>query len=89
MKRDEHVVIDAFCTWLEDEGWSVEREVAFVDVVAEREGRRLLAKRRDTQRHEASTSTRCTAKCCGGCHGMQLTISATVTEPPTSGRPGW
>lgn len=32
----------AFCSWLESEGWSVEREVTFVDVLAKRDGVRLL-----------------------------------------------
>ncbi|GAA2164785.1 hypothetical protein GCM10009845_21040 [Pedococcus bigeumensis] len=35
--------MDAFCRWLESEGWSVEREVAFCDVVATRGADRLYA----------------------------------------------
>jgi len=34
----EERVIVAFCSWLEREGWSVEREVTFVDVLAQKDG---------------------------------------------------
>lgn len=40
---DEDRVIKAFCQWLKNEGWSVTREVQFVDVVAERSGEHLYA----------------------------------------------
>lgn len=40
---DEERVVAAFCAWLEAEGWSVEREVDFCDVVADRDGERLYA----------------------------------------------
>jgi hypothetical protein len=43
MRGDERRVVDAFCAWLEKEGWHVEREVEFCDVLAEREGQRLYA----------------------------------------------
>jgi hypothetical protein len=43
MRGDERRVVDAFCAWLEGHGWSVEREVACVDVQAVREGERLYA----------------------------------------------
>ena len=33
----------AFCDWLTHQGWTVTREVDFVDVLAERAGERLLA----------------------------------------------
>lgn len=33
---DEARVVDAFCAWLERDGWTVRREVKFVDVVAQR-----------------------------------------------------
>lgn len=36
MRGDEKRVVDVFCTWLKNEGWLVEREVDFVDVVARR-----------------------------------------------------
>lgn len=36
-------VIDAFCAWLVQEGWSVEREVDFCDVVARRGVQTLFA----------------------------------------------
>ena len=39
----EAEVVAAFCGWLEQDGWSVQREVEHVDVVAEREGIRLYA----------------------------------------------
>ena len=37
MRGDEARVVAAFVAWLESCGWSVETEVAFVDVVARRE----------------------------------------------------
>lgn len=36
MRGDEARVVDAFCRWLEAEGWQVDREVDFVDVKAHR-----------------------------------------------------
>ncbi len=33
----------AFFSWLEHEGWSVEREITFVDVLAKRDGVTLYA----------------------------------------------
>ncbi len=41
MIGDEARVVEAFCAWLEREGWTVRREVKFTDVVAERGGERL------------------------------------------------
>lgn len=35
-------MVAAFCRWLSDQGWTVTREVAFVDVLAERAGERLF-----------------------------------------------
>lgn len=43
MRGDEERVIQAFCDYMTSEGWSVSREVDFVDVVAEKEGYRVLA----------------------------------------------
>lgn len=43
MRGDEQRIVDAFCAWLEDAGWRVQREVDFCDVVAERNGERLYA----------------------------------------------
>jgi hypothetical protein len=42
MKGDEAKVVAAFCDWLRCEGWDVQTEVDYVDVVAERDGERLL-----------------------------------------------
>lgn len=36
MRGDEARVVDAFCRWLEAEGWQVTLEVDFVDVKAQR-----------------------------------------------------
>jgi hypothetical protein len=36
--RDEERVIHAFCSWLSENGWVVDREVKYVDVVAKRSG---------------------------------------------------
>ncbi|WP_205804625.1 hypothetical protein [Burkholderia sp. Ac-20365] len=43
MRGDEKRVVDAFCVFLERDGWSVQREVKRVDVVAERGEARLFA----------------------------------------------
>lgn len=43
MRGDEARVIAAFVGWLEAEGWSVELEVDFCDVVARRDGITLFA----------------------------------------------
>ena len=39
----EAEVVAAFCAWLEQDGWSVQREVEHVDVFAERDGTHLYA----------------------------------------------
>lgn len=51
MRGDEKRVVDAFCAYLESDGWSVEREVAFCDVVARRPGETMYceAKGRTTE----------------------------------------
>lgn len=43
MKGDEERVVRAFCAFLEAQGWSTEREVGFIDVVAQKDGHRILA----------------------------------------------
>jgi len=43
VRGDEARVVDAFCRWLEASGWSVRREVDFVDVAAVRGDERLYA----------------------------------------------
>ena len=41
MRGDERRVVDAFELWLTNEGWTVEREVEFLDLLAQRAGDRL------------------------------------------------
>jgi hypothetical protein len=43
MRGDERRVVDAFCTWLRQSGWTVSTEVEFCDVVATRGAERLFA----------------------------------------------
>jgi hypothetical protein len=43
VKGDELRVVDAFCAWLGKEGWTTEREVKFLDVLATRGDERLYA----------------------------------------------
>jgi hypothetical protein len=43
MIGDEARVVAAFCAWLSASGWHYQREVNFVDVVADRAGRRVYA----------------------------------------------
>ena len=43
MRGDEERVIQAFCAFLEEQGWETEREVKFVDVVAQKDGHRIFA----------------------------------------------
>jgi hypothetical protein len=43
MRGDEERVVDSFCAWLESHGWTVQRGLDFVDVVATRGEEQLLA----------------------------------------------
>jgi hypothetical protein len=43
VRGDEQRIVEAFCAWLKQDGWTVETEVDFCDVVAERDGRKLYA----------------------------------------------
>jgi hypothetical protein len=43
MNGDEKRVVDAFCAWLSEDGWDIEREVEHVDVVARRGSEMLYA----------------------------------------------
>jgi hypothetical protein len=43
MRGDEKRVIDAYVTWLKQNNWTVQREVDFTDVYAERGDERLYA----------------------------------------------
>ena len=43
MRGDEARVVAAFCAYLRSEGWEVEREVKFVDVLAIKDGVTLYA----------------------------------------------
>lgn len=43
MRGDEVRIVDAFCSWLEGQGWAIRREVEFVDVLAEKDGERIYA----------------------------------------------
>lgn len=35
-RGDEQRVVEAFCAWLRQGGWTVETEIAFVDILAQR-----------------------------------------------------
>lgn len=43
MRGDEERVVAAYAGWLEDNGWTVRREVEFADIYAERGQERLYA----------------------------------------------
>lgn len=43
MRGDEERVIHAFCAYLTQQGWTITREVEFVDVLAEKDGHRIFA----------------------------------------------
>lgn len=43
MRGDEERVVSAFCDWLADDGWIVQREVEYCDVVARRGDETLFA----------------------------------------------
>lgn len=43
MRGDEARVIEAFCSYLEEQGWRVKREVRFVDVMATKDEATLYA----------------------------------------------
>lgn len=38
----ESEIVDVFCEWLTSQGWKVQTQVAWVDVVAQRENERLV-----------------------------------------------
>lgn len=42
-RGDERRVVSAFCDWLRSDGWKVDTEVAFIDVMAQKEGTTLIA----------------------------------------------
>jgi hypothetical protein len=42
-RGDEQRVVDAFCDWLRSDGWTVDTEVAFIDVMAQKDGTTLIA----------------------------------------------
>ena len=42
-RGDEQRVVDAFCAWLRQDGWTVETEITFVDILAWKDGTTLLA----------------------------------------------
>lgn len=68
MKGDEERVIQAFCAFLREQGWSTKREVGFIDVIAQKDGHRISSqKRRDVPPPSASTWTRCLGSCFDGC----------------------
>ena len=43
MRGDEKRIVDTFCVWLERNGWTVNREVDFIDVSATRGDEHLYA----------------------------------------------
>ena len=43
MKGDEKRVVDAFCIWLNNNGWSVRRGENFIDIIAKRQNECLYA----------------------------------------------
>ncbi len=43
MRGDEARVVEVFCRHLQENGWSVTREVDFCDVIAEKDGERIYA----------------------------------------------
>jgi hypothetical protein len=43
MRGDEARIEQAFAKWLEADGWTVQRQVAFLDLVAERGAERMVA----------------------------------------------
>ena len=67
-RGSEAPVEAAFKRWLEREGWTLITEAGgWADVIAERDGERLIGEVRATQAEtRASTWTRCSANCSGG-----------------------
>ena len=43
MRGDEERVIEAFCAFLNEQGWTTEREIGFVGVLAQKDGHRIFA----------------------------------------------
>lgn len=72
MRGDEARIVDAFCLWLEGQGWAIRREVDFVDVVAEKDGERIYAEAKAEPLLQGSISTPCMASCCAECRRRNL-----------------
>jgi hypothetical protein len=43
MRGDEERVVQAFCAFLQQRGWSTEREIGFIDIVAQKDGQQIFA----------------------------------------------
>lgn len=63
MRGDEERVVAAYASWLERNGWTVSREVEFVDFYAERGQEKLYARQRAGPPRSVQMSTPCTASC--------------------------
>lgn len=66
MRGDQARVVNAFCAYLQGEGWDVEREVRYVAVKAAKGPLALYAEARAGPKRLASTSTLSMADCCAG-----------------------
>ena len=78
----EKFVEEAFAEYLRAEGWEVQRQVGYIDVVATKDGQKLIAevKGRTGASQGLATSTRCLARSSGASLRSQIRNSA----PPSS-----
>jgi hypothetical protein len=67
VRGDETRVVDAFCAWLERDGWIVHREIDFIDVAAERGDERFYGETKGRRPLQDWISTLPTASSFGAC----------------------
>ncbi len=87
MRGDETRVVEAFCKHLQNDGWDVQREVQFVDVMATR-GRRPSTQRPRVERpRSAWMLTPSTGSSCAACRTKPRVPSLGVVVVPESAVP--
>lgn len=55
MKGRREAVVETFRIWLESKGWTVDTQIQFTDVVAERDGELCMPRRKNERRLLGST----------------------------------
>jgi hypothetical protein len=61
----ESEIVAGFCQWLREQGWTVQTEVAWADVVADRGDERLIGEAKGVTMAPGLDVAPCTANCSG------------------------